>query len=57
MGRGYKSLRVITFLSYFFLNNLTQYCDIAVTQINYLTLNKQDSIEQANSQSHKEGLV
>ena len=57
MGRGYKSSRVITFLSYFFLNNLTQYCDIAVTQINYLTLNKQDSIEQANGQSHKEGLV
>jgi hypothetical protein len=28
-----------------------------VTQINYPSLNKQDSIEQVRSQSHEEGLV
>jgi hypothetical protein len=33
------------------------YCDVVVTQINYPNLNKQDSIEQARSRSHEEGLV
>jgi hypothetical protein len=28
-----------------------------VTQINYPSLNKQDSIEQARGRSHKKGLV
>jgi hypothetical protein len=32
-------------------------CDVAVTQINHLSLNKQDSIEQVRGRSHKEGLV
>jgi len=34
------------------------YCyDIAVTQINYPNLSKQDNIEQAKGRSHKEVLV
>ena len=32
-------------------------CDVAVTQINYPSLNKQDSIEQANGRSHEKDLV
>jgi len=32
-------------------------CNVAVTKINYPSLNKQDSIEQARGRSHKEGLV
>jgi len=32
-------------------------CDVAVTQINYPNLNKQDSIEQIRGWSHKENLV
>ena len=32
-------------------------CDVAVAQINYPILNKQDSIEQVRDQSHKEVLV
>jgi len=32
-------------------------CDVAVTQINYPNLSKQDNIEQARGQSHKEVLV
>jgi hypothetical protein len=35
----------------------TRCCNVAVTQINYLCLNKQDSIKQARGRSHKEGLV
>ena len=30
-------------------------CDVAVTQINYPSLNKQDSIEQARGRFHEEG--
>jgi len=33
------------------------YCYVAVTKINYPSLNKQDIIEQARGQSHEEGLV
>jgi hypothetical protein len=32
-------------------------CDVAVAQINYPNLNKQDSIEQVRGRSHDEGLV
>ena len=32
-------------------------CDITFAQINYLSLNKQDSIEQVNGWSHDEVLV
>jgi hypothetical protein len=32
-------------------------CDVVVTQINYTSLNKQDSIEQARGRSHKKVLV
>ena len=32
-------------------------CDVAVAQINYLSLNKQDSIEQARGRSHRKVLV
>jgi hypothetical protein len=32
-------------------------CDVTVTQINHLSLNKEDSIEQARGRSHEEGLV
>jgi hypothetical protein len=32
-------------------------CDIAVTQINYLSLNKSDNIEQIRGQSHEKDLV
>jgi len=32
-------------------------CDVAVAQINYPSLNKQDSIEQVRGRSHKEVLV
>jgi phage gp36-like protein len=32
-------------------------CDVAVTQIIYLSLNKQDSTEQARNRFHEEGLV
>jgi hypothetical protein len=32
-------------------------CDVAVTQNNYPSLNKQDSIEQARGWSHEEVLV
>jgi hypothetical protein len=32
-------------------------CDIAVIQINYLSLSKQDSIDQARGKFHEEGLV
>jgi hypothetical protein len=32
-------------------------CDVAVTQINYPNLNKQDSREQVRGRSHEKGLV
>ena len=32
-------------------------CDVVVVQINYPSLNKQDSIEQARGSSYNEGLV
>jgi hypothetical protein len=33
------------------------YCNVAIAQINYPSLNKQDSIEQARGQSHEKDLV
>jgi hypothetical protein len=38
-------------------NDAKIYCDVAVAQINYPSLNKQDSIEQLRDQSHEEGLI
>jgi hypothetical protein len=35
----------------------TIYYDVAVTQINYPSLNKQDSKEQTSGRSHEEGLI
>jgi len=32
-------------------------CDVAVTQINYLSLNKSDNIEQIRGRSHEKDLV
>jgi len=32
-------------------------CDVVVAQINYPSLNKQDSIEQARGRSHEEVLI
>jgi hypothetical protein len=32
-------------------------CEVVVTQSNYHSLNKQDSIKQARGRSHEEGLV
>jgi hypothetical protein len=32
-------------------------CDVAVAQINYPILNKQDSIEQVRGRSHEKGLI
>jgi hypothetical protein len=32
-------------------------CDVAVAQINYPILNKQDSIEQVRGRSHEESLI
>ena len=36
---------------------MLHYCNVTVAQINYPSLNKQDSIEQARSRSHEEVLV
>ena len=37
--------------------SISMCCNVVVTQINYPSLNKQDSIEQARGRSHKKGLV
>jgi len=42
---------------HFLRNQKRDCCDVAVAQINYISLNKQDSIEQTNGRSHEEGLV
>jgi hypothetical protein len=36
---------------------MLHYCNVTVAQINYPSLNKQDSIEQVRSRSHEEVLV
>jgi hypothetical protein len=36
---------------------MLHYCNVTVAQINYPSLNKQDSIEQVRGRSHEEVLV
>ena len=38
-------------------NGAKIYCDVTVAQINYPSINKQDTIKQERGRSHEEGLV
>jgi endonuclease V-like protein UPF0215 family len=44
-------------VSWEYVKVIYYYCDVAVTQINYHNLNKQDNIKQARRRSHEKHIV